>query len=309
MRKYALLTLTTLFVVGCLIGARVLMSEKPKRVRTVTVTPQTVYHTVECTGRVEAAESHEVFVPIPCVAGKVSVEVGQRVSSGDVLFDVDREATQTVLSQWTEAVTDGVGDVEAVTAPIDGIVTELSVQEGALTDHTTPCVVIAPSEEVCVAVVIREKHLRDVKVGQAVEVRGVGFARESYRGVVSAIADSAHQQYIGSVSETVVDAVVTLEDGEADRSLRVGLGATATVTVNTVTNALLIPYECIAQDDSGEEYVYVVAEDGNAYRREIHSTAEYANGALMVSGISAGERLVLAPEGLSGACVAIEEEA
>ena len=309
MKRYAMLTLVTLFVVGCLVGARALMTEKPKRVKTVTVTPQTVCRTVECTGRVEAAESHEVYVPVPCVAGVVSVEVGQRVKSGDILFDVDTEATQSVLAQWSEAVSGEIDDVQSVTAPVDGIVTELNVQEGMLTDHTAPCVVIAPSEDVCVAVAIREKHLRDVKVGQRVEVCGVGFARDSYRGVVSAIADSAHQQFIGSISETVVDAVVTLDDGQADRSLRVGLGATATVTVDTVEQALLIPYECIAQTESGEEYIYVVAEDGNAYRRTVKPTAEYASGALMVSGVSSGERLVLDPESLSGECVAVEEEA
>ncbi len=308
MKRYAMLTLVTLFVAGCLIGARLLMTEKPKRVQTVTVTAQTVNRTVECTGRVEAAESHEVFVPLPCVAGVVSVEVGQRVKSGDVLFDVDTEATQSVLSQWSEAVSGTVDEVEAVRAPVDGIVTELNVQEGALTDHQTPCAVIAPSEDVCVAVAIREKHLRDVKVGQRVEVRGVGFSKDRYSGVVSAIADSAHQQFIGSMSETVVDAVVTLDDGQADRSLRVGLGATATVTVDTVEKALLIPYECMAQTEKGEEYIYVLAQDGNAYRRVVKPTAEYAGGALVVSGISAGERLVLNPESLSGECVAVEEE-
>lgn len=300
MRKYALLTLTTLFILGSLVGAYVLTREKPKRVQTVTVTPQTICRTVECTGRVEAAESHEVFVPLPCVAGAVSVEVGQTVNGGDVLFFVDNEATQAVLSQWSDAVSGTVGAMEeAVTAPVSGVVTQLNVQEGELTDHTKPCVVIAPGTEVCVAVAVREKHLRDVKVGQRVEVRGVGFARDSYGGVLSALANDAHQQYIGSVSETVVDAVITLNDGEADSSLRVGLGATATVTVETVEEALLIPYECIAQTEDGEEYIYVV-ENGKARRRVVKPTAEYASGVLVVSGISAGERLALEPEALSG---------
>ena len=256
----------------------------------------------------EAAESEDVFVQWPCVAGDVSVSVGQRVKKGDVLFRVDGEATMAAVSGWSEAVSGELqeGDLN-VYAPIDGIVTQLNVKQGDVTDHQKPCAVIAPREDVCIAVAIREKHLRDVKVGQRVEVSGVGFAKESYGGVLSAIADSAHQQYIGSVSETVVDAVVRLDEGQSDKSLRVGLGATATVTVDTVENALLIPYECIAQHDNGEEYIYVLEDDGKAHRRAVVPTAEYANGALVVSGVSAGERLVLSPEELDGECVAVEE--
>ncbi len=308
MKKYGVLLFATALILGGLISTRVLTREKPKRVQTVTVTPQTVRRTVECTGRVEAAESEDVFVQWPCVTGDIAVEVGQRVRKGDVLFHVDGEATMQALAGWSEAVSGELTEDDlTVCAPVDGIVMQLNVKQGDMADHQKPCAVIAPSEEVCIAVAIRERHLRDVKVGQPVEVSGVGFEKKRYTGSVNAIADSAHQQYIGSVSETVVDAVVLLDKGQSDKSLRVGLGATATVTVDTVENALLIPYECIAQGDDGEEYIYVLENDGRAHRRVVAPTAEYANGALVVSGLSAGERLVLNPEQLDGESVLVQE--
>lgn len=308
MKKYAVLLLCTAVALGGIFGVRALTREQPIAVKTVTIVPQTVQQTVECVGRVEIAESEEVFLELPCVAGKVFVSVGQQVKAGDVLFEVDTDATQAVLSQFGSALPDNFPEQNtAVTAPMNGKVVQLNVQQGQMADHTTPCAIIAPGDEVCIAVAVREKHLRQVKLGQRVQISGVGFAREQYSGTLATLADNAHQQYIGNVSETVVDAVVALDAGQTDDSLRVGLGAVAQVVVNTLEEVLLVPYECIAQNEEGEEYVYVCTDNGTATRRVIDPIAEYENGALVVSGISAGERLVCSPDALAGEQVLVRE--
>ncbi len=301
MKRYVILVVLTLFCIGAIVGVRQLTAPKATPVEWYTVEGQTVKETVECTGKVELADSEEVFFEYPCVAGEVFVKKGQVVAAGDPLFAVDADATQAVLSSMGTALPDGIQNMTAhtVVAPVGGVVSQVNVQQGQITDHQKPCAVIAPDGGIQIAAAVREKYLQKVKVGQTVEIHGVGFQKPTYYGRVVSLSDTAHQQYVGTVSETVVDAVIAFDEGQADESLRVGLGATAVVIVDTVENGLLIPYSCIRQNEKGEEYVYVYDNNGQAVRTVLRDTKEYAAGVLVVSGISPGDRLVQDPDGLS----------
>lgn len=307
MKKYAVLLIGTALCIGALFGIRAWRQPQPTAVKAVTLEAQTVRQTVDCSGRVELGESTEVFFDIPCVAGEVYVTVGQQVEKGDPLFAVDMSATKAVLSQMGSPLPDSMDTAShTVTATAAGTVTTLNVQTGSVTDPTVPCAVIAPGQGVQIAAVVREKYLQQVKVGQTVEITGVGFEKPVYRGTVFSLSDTARQQYVGTVSETVVDAVVIFNEGETDASLRVGLGATASIVVDTVENGLLIPYDCLAQDEEGNEYVYICNENGTATRRVITPSRECADGVLALSGVSAGDRLVCDPEQLTGETVMVD---
>lgn len=308
MKKYVLLCLGTLATIALLIVTKSQLSEKPTTVALTTIDYQTFRQTVECTGKVELSGSEEVFVELPYVAGQVFVTAGQSVNKGDPLFAVDVDATKAVLSQWGTALPDtDFTSQKTVTAPVSGVVTELGVKQGQAMDSTKPCVVIAPGENLQIAVSIREKYLPQVKVGQKAEISGIAFAREKYSGTLSYLATSAHQQLSGTSGETVVDAVITLDANQADTSLRVGLNAKAAILVDTEENVLLIPYTCIGQDEEGREFVYRYDSDGYARRQYITCTLDSTNGALVVSGISAGDRVVQNPDLLSGDMVLCKE--
>ncbi len=307
MKKYIWLVLGTGLAVAAIFGIKALTTEEKIPVVLVTVEPQTVRQTVKCTGKVETSESRAVYVEIPCVAKEVYVKEGQTVEQGDPLFSVDAEATRQALSQLAGSLPEGATELAdtQVTAPVSGVVASISVQAGEITDHTQPCATIASSEGVQIAVAIRERYLPQVQIGQKVIVTGVAFSKEEYLGTLTEIASSAHQEYIGTVSETVVDAVISLDEGMSDDSLRTGLNAQASIVTQIDENMLLIPYDCITQNDDGEECVYVYRGNGIAEQQPIEVVAEYAEGVLVVSGVSAGERLVQTPETLSGARVSV----
>lgn len=307
MKKYIWLVLGTGLAVAAIFGIKALTTEEKIPVVLVTVEPQTVRQTVKCTGKVETSESRAVYVEIPCVAKEVYVKEGQTVEQGDPLFSVDAEATRQALSQLAGSLPEGATELAdtQVTAPVSGVVASISVQAGEITDHTQPCATIASGEGVQIAVAIRERYLPQVQIGQKVIVTGVAFSKEEYLGTLTEIASSAHQEYIGTVSETVVDAVISLDEGMSDDSLRTGLNAQASIVTQIDENMLLIPYDCITQNDDGEECVYVYRGNGIAEQQPIEVVAEYAEGVLVVSGVSAGERLVQTPETLSGARVSV----
>ncbi len=307
MKKYLWLVLGTGFAVAAIFGIKAWTTEEELPVTLMTIEPQTIQQTVKCTGKVEASESRSVYVEIPCVAKEIYVKEGQTVERGDALFSVDAEATREALAQLAGSLPNGVTDITdtKVTAPVSGVVTSLSVRAGEITDHTEPCATIASGEGMQIAVAIRERFLPQVQIGQKVVVTGVAFSKKQYLGTLTSLATSAHQEYIGTVSETVVDAVVSLDEGVADDSLRTGLNAQAAIVTQTDEDVLLIPYECLTQNEQGEECVYVYRENGFAERQPIEVAAEYADGVLVVSGISAGERVVQTPEALSGARVRV----
>ena len=310
MKKYVWLAIGTALAVAAIFGIKALTAKEEISVKLVTLQPQTVQQTVQCTGKVQASESRAVYVEMPYVTKEVYVKEGQAVKKGDVLFSVDAKATQQALSQLAGALPDGITDITdtAVTAPVSGVVASVSVRAGEIVDHTQPCATIASGEGMEIAVAIRERHLPRVQIGQKVIVTGVAFSKEQYAGTLTAIASSAHQEYIGTVSETVVDAVISLDEGMTDESLRTGLNAEAQIITQIDENVLLIPYDCITQNSEGEECVYVYKGNGLAEQKRIEVAAEYADGVLVVSGISAGERLVQNPEILSGERVGVRAE-
>lgn len=57
--------------------------------------------------------------------------------------------------------------------------------------------------------------------------------------------------------------------------------------VDSLPDALIVPYGCVNQDDDGQEYVYLY-EDGRAVRRDIAVSEELGGGYLLADGASAG---------------------
>ena len=132
------------------------------------------------------------------------------------------------------------------------------------------------------------------KLFPEIQVSGTAFSKSTYPGTVTYISPSARQQYVGSVSETVVDATVTLDPSSLDDSLRMGLSAKASVVVNSQDDALIVPYDCILQDENNKEFVYVYQE-GRALRRDIVTGEGFSDGCLVSSGLSRGDRVVMEP--------------
>lgn len=312
MKKYGWLAgITLLAIAGVLIAGKVTRTE-PLEVSVITLESGSAVKTVSCSGQIEASESREVYTEVSCIAQEVLVTAGQEVKAGDVLFTVDVDATRQVLAAMGGLSSDslpGEPVSTAVTAPVSGIVTTLNTAEGELTDASKPCVVISPSGALQVKVTIHERDVRDVRVGQQALVSGVAFAKESYPGTVKSISPSARQQYNGSVSETVVDAVVELQPDALDDSLRLGLTAKAQLIVSSEENALVVPYEAVLQDDQEREYVYVV-ENGRAVKRVIETGDELRSGLRVTAGLAARDRLVENPESISksGVPVVVREE-
>ncbi len=297
MKKWWILPIAAVVGVAA-VGVRKNADSEPAAVRTTVLQTQRVEQTVTCNGAIEAGEITGVFSPQTCIAHEVLVSVGQRVKAGDTLITIDKEATKMLQlsgDRLTEALPlTAMGT--AITSPTDGVVLSVEAVDGMMVETTEPCVTIAPISQLQVRVLIREKQLPSLEVGQAVRVSGAGFDKSVYRGQLTEIAGAASTS---SGGEGIVEGVVRLDESEADESMRIGLSAKVKVVVSTVEDGLLIPYEAVVNSDGDESYVYFV-QDGRTQRQAIDSLGEQTGGVLVDRMEWAGKTLILEPDKVSG---------
>ncbi len=307
-RAYAILLVVTAATVGSFMGVRAVREANIPTVQAVTLSRQTVTETALCTGTVATAGGVEVFASVPCVAGDVRVAVGDRVNAGDVLVTVDRASTLAM------AVSAGVSGAqqsaaaallpEVITAPCAGVVSAVGASKGETLSATAPCVVLSENDGIVIDAVVRENVLSRVAVGQTVTVSGVAFDKKTYRGQITSLASSARTRVSGTTTETVVDAVVTLDEGECDPSLLIGLTAKVTVVVAEHEDVLLLPYDCLMQRDDGQAMVYCLKGD-TAVACAVTVGREYAEGVEVLGGLDEQAVVVCQPEQFDGAAVRV----
>lgn len=306
MKKYVWLAIVTGCVIGGIWWVNGIVHPEPTAVSVKTLSASAIERTVMCSGKIQTGDTDQVYMKWPCVAQSVNVKKGDTVKAGDVLFTVDEQATIETIGSAGQSITDvsALKIDTIVKAPISGVVDSISVQAGQTISSTKPCVVISSDERLQLLVEIGERDVKYVRVGQPVHIRGAAFMKERYTGRVLSISSTAIEQYSGTSSETVVEAVVEIEPNDQDESLRLGLTATADIVVDEQENGLVVPYGCVLQDDDGQEYVYVY-QNGQALKRVIETGWELRDGFQVVSGLVAGESLITEPALISADAMAV----
>ncbi len=288
-------------LVACGVAFVGVMAARPQpeeiaAVKTMVLRTQRVEETVTCNGVVEAGEMTAVSPRLSCVLAEVLVCEGDAVTAGQAVARMDKEATRAMQENRAAEALALTTLAETITAPCDGIVLSVEARAGETVERGMPCVTLAAQQDLQVRVTIREKLLPSLAVGQAVRVSGAGFDRAAYAGRLEEISYAAMSGSSGG--ERSVSGVVSLDRGQADDSMRLGLSAKAKVIVSSVEDAVVIPFEATVQQADGTRAAYFV-EHGRAKRGALDVRQECADG-LVVSAAFAGRELVLQPDAVTG---------
>lgn len=327
MKKYLILFSCTALVIGSLLVYMAVSDSSVPIVKTAQLRSQTVSDEITASGTVQAVYSSNVYLDMPVVVDKVEAAVGDTVYIGQTLFSVDTDATYAMLSSagsaagqynelppqyaevFSQFASPGISNVDyssipkKITANGSGILTELNVSEGELAYGSVSICTISDLSRLEALISIDEKDIYSVKEGQTVSISGVGFGEKVYSGVVKKVHPSAKRQSTGLTNETVVDAVVSISDEDSD--LKPGFNVTAVISVGEQKEAIIAPYECIRQDDSGNEYVYVYTA-GSARRVDITTGEELVSGAVVLSGIKSGDNVIMNPDDIPSSGVRVK---
>lgn len=169
----------------------------------------------------------------------------------------------------------------AVTAPMDGIVTSISVQEGDTYSGGT----ILQIEDVSgytISTSVDEYDISNVKVGQKVIVLTEATDEDELEGEVTFVAPSTESSSGSSSSQSGESGGMTStsssSDGyevqialkTADDRLKLGLTARCSIVEEEAADVFAVPYDAVSQNTSGESVINVSeGENGSVSKKQI----------------------------------------
>lgn len=141
-----------------------------------------------------------------------------------------------------------------VTAPINGVVTALNVEEGAFYSGAE-IATIEDNSTYEISAEIDEYNINKIEVGQKVVIKTNGTGDKEFDGTVKEIAPRATGGNSGGVTYKV-----TVSINEDCEELRLDMTAKLSIILESRENVLTVPYDAVQEDDKGY-FVEVMKEE------------------------------------------------
>lgn len=230
------------------------------------------------------------------VVGEVLVNIGDTIKQGERILKIDTEQTQLLCLNEG-----GYSGETYITAVQSGSVESIFVSKGMTVAENNQLISLIDINSLCAQLSVSEDIISEIKVGQKLTVSGNAFKNKTYDGEIKSIAAVATNDN-GSVS--VVN--VTAKINNPDEKLKPGYSCKAKIVTKKIKNALIIPSQCVAQDDNGE-YVYKL--NGSKSQKIYVKTGEITKeGTIIKEGIKKDEYIISNPQAVNGnSDVAIKE--
>lgn len=168
-----------------------------------------------------------------------------------------------------------------LTAPYDCVVMSYSVPTANSICTSSDYVYIASLEDLYMDINISEEQINKISIGQEVEITANYDESKIYKGTITKInAIGTH-----SSGATTFAAIASIEN---DDTLKLGMSATCTVTIEKSENLLCLPIEAILIENN-EKFVNKIKEDGTIEKIQIETGKSNANYVEIKSGISLGD--------------------
>jgi len=232
---------------------------------------------VSGSGSISAINSETISGTDNATVDEVLVSVGDEVEEGDELITFD-------------------GDVDPITAPFDGEITSLNIEEGDTVSKETEVLGITDYDTLEMVVNVDELDISKVKVGQAATLTVSALEDKEFKGKVTSVAKEANTDSTSSTAKYAVTVKVTKPTG-----LLIGMTAEATITTSSKSDVITVPVEAVQKQDD-EYYVLIpsgttTSEDGSTETSTTKQTVEVGleneEVAEITSGLDEGTTVVL----------------
>ena len=322
MRRYLTLFFITFFLLGVLKFYDSQFKTNVKSVAAICLRPITARNYVTCTGRVEYGNTADIYLEKNSIISDLRIQVGDRVSEGDVIMtvaefsndDINKLKNISNISDIYKSI-EGQGEIQmpefllkdldigkanrkAILACSSGIVTSVNVHKNMIAASNTSAVSISEDGALQIRLSINECRISEIKVGQLVEINGIGFKGVEYKGKVRKIADEARQLIGTTGTETVVDVIVSVDKCDNIKYLKPGFTANCRIQTEESPNLVVTPYNAVRAEDDGREYVYKY-NNGKVKKSYIITGKEFDLGFEVISGVSENDMVVTNPDNLN----------
>ena len=251
------------------------------------------------------------------------VERQRRLLSGDATAATEAERAETELAKLEADLRGQSASLKrlqaeldkrrlslgyaSITAPIDGTVVNLPVQEGqtVIAVQITPVMVtLANMDEITVRTRVPEADIASVKVGQKARFVTLSGEAQRYEGVV---------RVIQPVPERAGNAVfynVLFEVDNKARKLLSDMTVQVNVETGAVKQALAIPVVALGErDEDGRFAVQVLDAKDKPQPRKVRTGLQDGAKVQVLDGLKSGEKVLLAPPPPESAASAAEAAA
>jgi len=241
-------------------------------VEVLTITPSDYDETLNLSGTMMAENQTEVPAKVPGKIIKYLLEEGDWVEKGQNVVSIDRDE---IGVEFKEAVLD---------APISGWLTKRYFDTGAHVAPGMPLFQIADYHQVKLVVQVPEAEISRVNRGAAARVSIDAWPDQAFSGRVSRLSPT-----VDNLSRTTKAEIAINNVG---LKIRPGMYARASINVKRHLKGIVIPSTAIIERDAGAQVF--VAENGQAVVRQIAVDLDMGETSAIRSGLSFGDKLIVA---------------
>lgn len=293
----------SILLTGAAIGAMLLYAGRlaePVPLECVRPLVMDASDTLRIQGTLEEKTRVRVVCTRPARTVQVLVEPGQQVIRGQVLailnpeWETDQvnvihqmlsglDLTSLAYGTQTSSVDyQGAGGEKIyLTAPVSGLVMESALAAGSAVPAYSCCMTISDLSEMRIRAKVGEETVRYLTEGMVCTVSVEALALSGMHGKLEQIAPYAVQSTALTGAGQVETELRILMEETAD--LLPGYTASALFEVERYEDALLVPYDCIGQDETGE-YVMAV-QDGFVCKTPVITGQEFVQGVRILEGL------------------------
>jgi macrolide-specific efflux system membrane fusion protein len=199
-------------------------------------------------------------------------------------ISVNNAETQLSTARKARADIQTQINLATLTAPIAGIVTTVNVVKGLEAPSGDAIVIDAATFDVTADVV--ESDLASMAVGQTATV-AIAAVDASVTGVVTAIAPTA----VGDTTGGVVSYAVTVSLKDVPATVRAGMTADVTITIDSATNVMTVPAAAL-RGTAGNYSVLILGADGTPTAQPVEVGLITNTTAEIKSGLTDGQEVV-----------------
>lgn len=256
---------------------------------------------VDCAGTLQRGREVKQYSAVPLLVKESYVSLGDHVTQGQKLFDVDKErmlqlagagpeewaalsasleqeVAYSVYQSLQNISSEDLASVpDAVFASETGQLVQYGPDNSEVLPITSPCAVISGAGEMTLRLTVPEEKLGLLQQGDIVSFSPVAYPDLTCYGTISDSPISLQRQGTGASSQTV--GVVTVNIEAEDERLVGGMNVNASIAAGDGRSVSVLPYQALRQDENGE-YVYLL-QGGKACKRYI-KTGEELKGAVEV---------------------------
>lgn len=291
--------------------------EKPK-VKLALVTERPVEQTQEYTATVEAEVTNNIAPSSPVRIEKIFVEVGDRVTKGQKLVQMDASNLKQLKlqldnqqvefnridelykvggaskSEWDaskmtldvrETSYKNMLENTALLSPISGIVTARNYDSGDMYSGGQPVLTVEQITPVKVMINVSETYFTQVKKGQTVKIKLDVYGNEDFEGVVNLVYPT--------INPTTRTFQVEIRLTNSDLRVRPGMFARVTLDFGAIDHVVVPDLSIQKQSGSGERFVFVY-KDGKVYRNVVQLGRRMGEEYELISGVENNSQVVVA---------------